>query len=53
MDNLSTRNTIRLKEYDYSSPGAYFITVCTANREKIFWDSRRGDLWSPVVKTKL
>ncbi len=48
MDNLSTRNPIRLKEYDYSSPGAYFITVCTANREKIFWSNRRGELCSPA-----
>ena len=23
----------RLQEYDYSSPGAYFITICTKNRE--------------------
>lgn len=26
----------------------YFITVCAANREKIFWHNRRGDLWSPA-----
>ena len=36
-----------MQTYDYSTPGAYFITVCSANREKIFWDNRRGDLWSP------
>ena len=30
------RKKIRLSDYDYSMPGAYFITVCTANREKIF-----------------
>lgn len=27
-----------MEDYDYSTPGAYFITVCTANREKIFWN---------------
>ena len=24
---------IRLKGYDYSRPGAYFVTMCTENRE--------------------
>ena len=26
------RRSIRLKGYDYSKPGAYYITVCTKNR---------------------
>jgi REP element-mobilizing transposase RayT len=26
------RRTVRLREYDYSSPGAYFVTVCTEAR---------------------
>ena len=30
------RRSIRLKEYDYSQPGAYFITICTHNRECLF-----------------
>ena len=34
-DNLPKRKEIRLKKYDYSEPGAYFITVCTKNKEKI------------------
>ena len=29
------RKPTRLKNYDYSSPGAYFITICTHNREKL------------------
>ena len=28
------RKELRLKQYDYSSKGAYFITICTQNREK-------------------
>ena len=31
------RKENRLPEYDYSQPGCYFVTVCTANREPIFW----------------
>ena len=27
------RRSIRLKEYDYAQPGAYFVTVCTYQRE--------------------
>lgn len=27
----------RLKEYDYSSDGAYFITICTKERRNYFW----------------
>jgi len=28
-----SRRSIRLTEYDYAQPGAYFITICTNNRE--------------------
>ena len=45
---LPKRKLIRIEGYDYSTPGAYFITVCTANREKIFWSDRRGELRSPA-----
>lgn len=30
------RKNIRLKGYDYSSKGLYFITICTKNREHYF-----------------
>ena len=29
------RKQIRLKEYDYSAEGHYFITICTQNRKNI------------------
>ena len=32
------RKSIRLKEYDYSQPGAYFVTICTQNRLCLFGD---------------
>jgi REP element-mobilizing transposase RayT len=28
--------SIRLPGYDYSQPGAYFITICTHNRQCLF-----------------
>jgi REP element-mobilizing transposase RayT len=46
--NLSKRKQIRIKNYDYSKNGAYFITICTANKEKILWSNRRGELCSPA-----
>jgi putative transposase len=33
---LSHRRSIRLKGYDYSQSGVYFITMCTHNRELLF-----------------
>ncbi|MFH1837941.1 MAG: transposase [Candidatus Kuenenbacteria bacterium] len=35
-DNYHHRQSIRLKGYDYSQNGAYFITVCVQNKECIF-----------------
>ena len=34
---LPKRKQNRLTEYDYSTPNAYFITICTENRRKLFW----------------
>ena len=31
--NIHNRNSIRLKHFDYSNDGKYFITICTKNRE--------------------
>jgi REP element-mobilizing transposase RayT len=35
-NNKYNRRSIRLKNYDYSSPGAYFITIVTNNRQYLF-----------------
>ena len=32
------RRSIRLQEYDYSQPGAYFVTICTRNRKCLLGD---------------
>ena len=37
-NNLPKRKRNRLENYDYSSSGAYFITVCTKDRKNIFWE---------------
>lgn len=33
---INKRKQIRLKNYDYSQSGLYFITICTQNRENVF-----------------
>jgi putative transposase len=30
------RQSIRIRGYDYSKAGAYFVTICTKNRECLF-----------------
>ena len=36
MKNIITRKLNRLKNYDYSFNGYYFITICTHDRQEIF-----------------
>jgi len=39
------RRSIRLKGYDYARAGAYFVTICTRNRECLFGEVVDGKLW--------
>ena len=34
--DIHHRRSIRLKNYDYSSNGMYFVTICAQNREMLF-----------------
>jgi len=38
------RRSIRLKDYDYSTPGAYFVTICTQDHECIFGEIIDGEM---------
>jgi putative transposase len=38
------RRSIRLKGYDYSRNGAYFVTICSWNREMIFGEVLEGKI---------
>ena len=38
MNHLSKRKPIRIKNFDLSTPGAYFITVCVADKKPILWN---------------
>ena len=42
----------RLKNYDYSSNGAYFVTICTKNRQNFFGEITNGKL-SNIKQTQI
>ena len=37
-ENLPKRKTPRLSKFDYSTPGTYFITICTKDKKQILSD---------------
>jgi len=50
-NELPKRKNIRLKGYDYSSNGMYFITICCEERKNYFGKiccRRGGALFHPV-----
>ena len=38
------RRSIRLEGYDYTRPGAYFVTICTYRRDHIFGEVINGEM---------
>ena len=58
-EKLPQRKQIRLKEYDYSEEGYYFITICTKNRLEILGKLRKnvgvallGDPQNKIILTR-
>ena len=48
--NLPKRKPTRLKNFDYSSRGAYFVTICVRDRMQILSEIVRSDI-SAISKT--
>ena len=42
--DIHHRRSIRLKGYDYSQVGAYFVTICAQNRECLFGEILDGEM---------
>lgn len=38
------RRSIRLQSYDYTQPGAYFITICTWQMNHLFGEIIDGEM---------
>jgi len=46
---FSTRKSPRLKEFDYSMPTAYFITICTHEKVCLFGQPDRLNQWGQIA----
>jgi REP element-mobilizing transposase RayT len=48
------RRSIRLRNYDYRTSNAYFVTICTLNRECLFGDVADGvmclNAWGQIAE---
>ena len=50
MEKLPKRKCIRIHEYDYATPGAYFITICVNGRKPILWNVGAATCRPPLSK---
>lgn len=41
---IHRRRSIRLKDYDYATAGAYFVTICTQHRDCLFGKIVAGEM---------
>lgn len=41
---LKYRRSLRLKDYDYSSAGAYFVTICSQNRQCLLGEIKHEEM---------
>lgn len=51
--DLPKRKNIRLNDYNYSSNGAYFITICTKNKENLLWKNVGANCVRPLDQLTL
>lgn len=53
---LHHRRSIRLQGYDYTAAGAYFITICSYQREHIFGEVVDGEMklhaWGDIARAE-
>lgn len=47
------RRSIRLKGYDYTRPGYYFVTICTKDREHFFGEIVDGKMYLSEIGKKV
>ena len=51
--DLPKRKNIRLNDDNYSSNGAYFITICTKNKENLLWKNVGANCVRPLDQLPL
>ena len=47
--DLPKRKPNRLPDFDYRTPGAYFITICTKDRKCLLWDTVGASIARPQL----
>ena len=47
--DIPERKPNRLPDFDYSTPGAYFITICTKDRRNLFWTDVGASIARPQL----
>ena len=50
---LPQRKRMRLKGYDYSNAGCYFVTICTHNKKKLFGDVERLNSIGAIIDEEI
>lgn len=51
--DIHPRKSIRLKEYDYSQNGGYFVTICVQNRKNLFGEIKNQSMFLNDVGTMI
>lgn len=51
--DLPSRKKVRLKDYDYSNAGAYFVTLCVKDRHELLGKITVGDAPLRVLQVQL
>ncbi len=51
--DLAKRKPTRLRGFDYSTPGAYFVTICTHGRKRLLSHIIVGEGFHPLPQNKL
>ena len=49
--DLPKRKQNRLKDHDYSSPGCYFVTICTHEKHHLLWENV-GSVGADIIRPK-
>ena len=52
-EELLKRKSTRLKSFDYSSAGAYFVTICTKDRKRILFDIVKPSSRAPTPTNEM
>ena len=47
--DIPKRKPNRLPDFDYCTPGAYFITICTKDRRNLFWTDVGASIARPQL----